>query len=149
MRRSEIIAAACRRTRAADARRLASAPTPSLALLRLQDAAPLTIYASTQCHLGHGAGNGSAAGRWSCFSAPRGAAATEARIPQIPAEITLNSADVTLDAEGQIFQLTATVVDENGDPLPDATVSWESSDVAVVTVSATGLLTGQGPARPR
>ncbi len=65
--------------------------------------------------------------------------------PQIPAEVTLNSADVTLDAEGQIFQLTATVVDADGDPLPDATVNWESSDVAVVAVTATGLLTGQGP----
>ena len=65
--------------------------------------------------------------------------------PQIPAEITLNSSDVTLDAEGQIFQLTATVVDADGDPLPDATVNWESGDVAIVAVTATGLLTGQGP----
>ncbi len=65
--------------------------------------------------------------------------------PQIPAEITLNSSDVTLDAEGQIFQLTATVVDADGDPLPDATIDWESSDPSIVAVSSSGLLTGQGP----
>ena len=65
--------------------------------------------------------------------------------PQIPADITLNAADVTLDAEGQVFQLTATVVDEDGDRIPDASVAWESGDEAVVEVSSTGLLTGQGP----
>ena len=65
--------------------------------------------------------------------------------PQVPAEITLNSTNVTLDAVGQSVQLTASVLDENGDPLPDAPVAWESDDPTIVAVSATGLLIGQGP----
>ena len=65
--------------------------------------------------------------------------------PQIPAELTLNSDRRHAGAEGQSHQLTATVVDADGDPLPDATVTWESSDAAVVAVTATGLLIGQGP----
>jgi hypothetical protein len=65
--------------------------------------------------------------------------------PPSPTEITLNSEDVTFLAAGQSQQLTATVLDQNGDPIPDATVTWTSSDEAVVAVSATGLLTAQGP----
>jgi hypothetical protein len=65
--------------------------------------------------------------------------------PTIPAEITLNSTAVTLAAVGQNVQLTATVLDENGDPIPDAPVAWESDDLAVVSVSGTGLLIAQEP----
>jgi hypothetical protein len=65
--------------------------------------------------------------------------------PGVPTEITLSSTDVTLAAVGQNLQLTATVLDENGDPLPEAPVVWESGDPAVVSVSGSGLLIGQGP----
>jgi hypothetical protein len=65
--------------------------------------------------------------------------------PAIPAEITLSSTDVTLAAAGQSVQLTATVIAEDGDPIPDAPVAWESGDPAVVTVSGTGLLVAQSP----
>ena len=65
--------------------------------------------------------------------------------PDVPAEITLNSTDVTLAAVGQNAQLTASVLDANGDPIPDAPVDWESDDPAIVTVSAAGLLVAQGP----
>jgi hypothetical protein len=65
--------------------------------------------------------------------------------PAVPAEITLNSTDVTLAAAGQNLQLIATVLDQDGDPIPDASVTWESGDAAIVTVSGTGLLIAQGP----
>lgn len=65
--------------------------------------------------------------------------------PAVPAEITLSSTDVTMDAVGQNVQLTATVLDENGDPIPKAPVAWASDDADIVTVSGTGLLLAQGP----
>jgi len=65
--------------------------------------------------------------------------------PAIPAEITLSSTEVTLAAAGQNLQLTATVIAEDGDPIPDAPVTWESGDPAIVTVSGSGLLIGQSP----
>ncbi len=65
--------------------------------------------------------------------------------PAVPAEITLSSTEVTLAAAGQNLQLTATVIAEDGDPIPDAPVTWESDDPAVVSVSVTGLLIGQSP----
>ncbi|HUQ15139.1 MAG TPA: leishmanolysin-related zinc metalloendopeptidase [Gemmatimonadales bacterium] len=63
----------------------------------------------------------------------------------MPTEITLNSTDVTLAAVGQNLQLTASVLDQNGDPIPDAPVAWGSGDAAIVSVSGTGLLVAQGP----
>jgi hypothetical protein len=65
--------------------------------------------------------------------------------PHLPTEITLNSTDVTLAAVGQNLQLTASVLDQNGDPIADAPVAWASDDPATVSVSGTGLLIGQGP----
>jgi hypothetical protein len=65
--------------------------------------------------------------------------------PGVPAEITLNSTDVTLTAQGQNQQLTATVLNEDGDQIPDAPVTWESDDPAIVSVSGTGLLIAQAP----
>ena len=47
----------------------------------------------------------------------------------------------TLMSLGAKVQLTATVLDGNGQPVTDATVTWESSDEAVATVSAQGLVT--------
>jgi len=65
--------------------------------------------------------------------------------PNVPTEITLNSTDVTLAAVGQNLQLTASVLNQNGDPIPDAPVAWESGDAAIVSVSGAGLLIAQGP----
>jgi hypothetical protein len=65
--------------------------------------------------------------------------------PHVPTEISLSSTDVTLAAVGQNLQLTATVLDQNGNPIEDAPVAWESGDEAIVTVSAGGLLIAQGP----
>ncbi len=48
--------------------------------------------------------------------------------------------NVALSALGQTQQLTATVQDQNGDPLPNATVTWSSNATGVATVSAAGLV---------
>lgn len=65
--------------------------------------------------------------------------------PSIIADITLDTETVTLDATGQNLQLTATVVDENGDAISNAPVDWDSEDPSVVTVSESGLLVAQLP----
>jgi hypothetical protein len=65
--------------------------------------------------------------------------------PRVPTELTLSASDVTLAAAGQTAQLTAAVLDQNGDPFPNAPVTWASADPGIVTVSGTGLLIAQGP----
>jgi hypothetical protein len=65
--------------------------------------------------------------------------------PTVVADITLDTEAVVLDATGQARQLTATVVDEDGDEVSDAPIEWSTSNAAIVTVSETGLLVAQGP----
>jgi hypothetical protein len=52
--------------------------------------------------------------------------------------ISLPSTNVTV---GQTVQLTASVLDASGNPLSGHTVTWASSAPAVLSVSATGLVT--------
>ncbi len=47
--------------------------------------------------------------------------------------------------EGETVQLTAQVVDEDGDTVVGARVTWESSNAAVASVSSSGLVTGESP----
>ena len=47
----------------------------------------------------------------------------------------------TLMSLGATVQLTAMVLDHNGQPVADATVTWQSSDEAIATVSTQGLVT--------
>jgi len=65
--------------------------------------------------------------------------------PQIPSEITLDIDEITLVAAGQSAQLTASVLDQDGDPITDAPVEWASGDEGIVSVSATGLVIAQAP----
>ena len=65
--------------------------------------------------------------------------------PSVPTEISLNTATLAFTSVGATQQLTATVVDQRGDPLTGASVSWTSSNEVVATVSATGLVTATGP----
>jgi hypothetical protein len=51
---------------------------------------------------------------------------------------------VTFTQVGETQQLTATVLDQNGDPFVPASVSWSSNDESVATVSASGLLMAEG-----
>ena len=63
--------------------------------------------------------------------------------------ITLNTSSIFLDALGATFQLTASLTDQNGEPITDQSAAWSSSDEQVATVSTTGLVTavGNGTAR--
>ena len=62
-------------------------------------------------------------------------------VQQVAASVVLDSNELTLSSLGETAQLTAQVLDRLGVPLPTATVTWASSDEAVTTVSATGLVT--------
>jgi hypothetical protein len=62
----------------------------------------------------------------------------------VPAELTLGPETVRLLAIGATQQLTATVRDEEGDIIEDEPVTFSSSDEAVVTVDANGLVTAVG-----
>ena len=61
--------------------------------------------------------------------------------PQIPATITVSPAAPALSSLGETLQLTATVLDQNGQSIAGATVSWSSDDVAVATIDAGGVVT--------
>jgi hypothetical protein len=64
--------------------------------------------------------------------------------PSVPDVVTLNTTSLSFSAVGATQPLTATITDQRGDPLPDAAVTWSSSDAAVATVSNTGLVTARG-----
>ncbi len=58
-----------------------------------------------------------------------------------PNTVTVGPATAELTALGATVQLSAEVRDQNGAVMATATVSWASSDAAVATVSASGLVT--------
>lgn len=61
--------------------------------------------------------------------------------PDQPAAVDVAPGNATLDAVGATKQLTATVTDSKGKVLTGATVTWASSDGAVASVDASGLVT--------
>src|SRR5437879_6284477 len=67
------------------------------------------------------------------------AAVTVTTVPVAAVAVTPASLSVQV---GQTAQLTATPQDANGNPLSGRTVTWTSSNQAVATVNATGLVTG-------
>jgi hypothetical protein len=64
--------------------------------------------------------------------------------PKVPTTLTLSSPSLSFSALGQSQQLTPSVTDQNGDPLPGTSVSWASSNAAVASVSSTGVVTAEG-----
>ncbi len=62
-------------------------------------------------------------------------------LPKPPASITLSSKTLSLTV-GQEARLQATVKDADGGVLTDAPVDWKSSNTAVATVDANGLVHG-------
>ena len=62
-------------------------------------------------------------------------------VMQSVGSIVVEPTSATLMALGETVQLTATVLDQNRQPVADAVVSWSSSDEAVATVSGQGLVT--------
>ena len=63
-------------------------------------------------------------------------------IPAVPTAITIAPSEPdTLTAVGQTLRLVATVKDQHGETMTGVSISWESSDSQMATVSATGLVT--------
>ena len=58
-----------------------------------------------------------------------------------PTSINVNPTSLSLTAIGASGELTATVTDSNGDTIPDASVTWSTSDESVATVSSSGMVT--------
>lgn len=65
----------------------------------------------------------------------------EVRVVQTAGRITIEPTEATFTAIGESVQFTATVQDRNGQTIEGANVTWQSSDTAVASVSATGLVT--------
>ncbi len=55
--------------------------------------------------------------------------------------ITLTTSATLLDALGATFQLTASLTDQNGEPITDQSATWSSNNDPVATVGTTGLVT--------
>ena len=85
------------------------------------------------------AGNGTATITASAGPASGSAVVT---VTQSVASVEVSPSVDKLTALGQTVQLTAEAFDENGYAVAGAEFSWESSDVAVATVDAGGLVTG-------
>jgi len=57
------------------------------------------------------------------------------------ASVTVSPATASIQV-GQTVQLTATPKDANGNPLTGRTITWATSNAAVATINASGLVTG-------
>ena len=68
-------------------------------------------------------------------------AGIDVTVMQSAGSIVIEPEEATLMAIGETVQLTATVLDGNGQPVEGAVVTWQSSDESVATVSAQGLVT--------
>ena len=60
--------------------------------------------------------------------------------PARPTTVTITPATAELTAVGATVQLSARVLDQNGQAMAGANVTWASSDAAVATVSPNGLV---------
>ena len=68
-------------------------------------------------------------------------AGIDVRVMQEAGSIVIEPMAVTLMSLGANVQLTATVLDANGQPVEGAALTWSSNDASVATVSAQGLVT--------
>ena len=62
----------------------------------------------------------------------------------VPTTVVITPDTVLLTALGQEVPLAAEVLDQIGRPLPDAAVTWESGDPAIVTVDSAGTTSAAG-----
>ncbi len=86
-------------------------------------------------------------GRWAgglALIAPALIFACDSAEPLVATTIRISPLDVAFAALGETRQLTASVSDQNGNTLADASVTWASNDNSVVTVNASGLVTAVG-----
>ena len=70
----------------------------------------------------------------------------EPAAPEVPRPTTVqvSPASAVLVALGDTVRLAATVLDQNGQTMAGASVSWSSGDASVATVDGSGLLTSAG-----
>ena len=61
-----------------------------------------------------------------------------------PASVEVSPQELALTAIGEIGELSATVLDEDGEEISGATVTWNSSDVEVATVDEDGVIEAVG-----
>ena len=66
---------------------------------------------------------------------------TTAPDPPRASSITLSPTSISFEALGQVHQLTATVRDQNGQPMQGMSISWSSSDQDAASVDPSGLVT--------
>ena len=62
-------------------------------------------------------------------------------VAQVSSTITITPAAATLTALGETAQLRVTVKDAKNQTVPGATVTWQSSNTAIVSVNSSGLVT--------
>ncbi len=65
--------------------------------------------------------------------------------PSEPTSITLDPAAIEFTALGQTQQVSPTVADRQGNPMPDVVVSWKTNNPAIATVTSEGVVTAQAP----
>jgi len=73
-----------------------------------------------------------------------GGATLRVAIPGVATQVTVTPADTAI-GKGATVQLTGTVRDGLGDPVPSAPIEWSSDNNAIATVSVTGLVRSEGP----
>lgn len=61
-----------------------------------------------------------------------------------PANVEVSPEELVLTAFGETGELTAAVLDEDGEEIPNATVTWTSSDEEVATVDEDGVVEAVG-----
>ena len=62
----------------------------------------------------------------------------------LPATVTVSPSSANLTALGETVQLTASVTDRDGNPMPGESVTWSSGATGVATVGGTGLVEAAG-----
>src|SRR2546425_7544549 len=65
-------------------------------------------------------------------------------VAQVAASITVTPPSFSFSSKGATQQLTATVMDQNGNTIQNATVTWSSNNTAVATVTSGGLAASVG-----
>ena len=64
--------------------------------------------------------------------------------PALPTAVQLDPTTASFTAIGETRQFGATVTDQDGNAIPSPSLTWMSSNLAVATVSTTGLVTAVG-----
>jgi len=78
------------------------------------------------------------------FTACGGDGGTNPPPEPVPTTVTVTGGPVALSEIGQTATLAATVRDQDGDPIPDATLTFTSANTSVVTVTNAGVVTAVG-----